>query len=266
MCSRTMGWKRRLATLANRVLAPLGARLEPVRSVDEPHLFEPGRHAPDAKPWDATFRRWIAEGKASGRDPNELCDRGWGSPLSAAETHYLPHITPASVVLELGPGTGALTRYLLLRCRELILVDYSEVVCRWMDEYLTGKERPFTVHRIDGPTLPMVSSGSIDVVIAHGVFEHVELDDTISFFEEFHRVLKPGGVAAFNFDNIMTEEALELFRRLRPAPGGRCIFRFYHPETLRRLGHAVGFETLRLTVSESRFGYVEFAKPERHRP
>jgi SAM-dependent methyltransferase len=244
----TMGLRQRIANLANAALRPLGAQL--VRC--------PGNE----KPWDEAFRRWIEQAEASGRDPNEMGDREWGDdPLAQAlERHYLPAIGEESVVLELGPGTGRLTRHIIGRCHSLILVDYSPLVCAWLRKYLAGKGR-FVVHQIEAPRLAMVGSASVDAVLANGVFEHIDVDDLVCFLEEFERVLKPGGVVAFNFDNLMSPEGWAWFGSHRAAPGVRGIFRFYHPEMLQVIAERIGFRLRRMTTSASRFAYVELEKP-----
>ena len=92
----------------------------------------------------------------AGVDPNDVGDQDWGGPaLDACTARLFPHLTRESVVLELGPGSGRYTRHVLPRCREMVLVDYSKLVCEWLSEYLKGKGR-FRVHHIDRPALPMI--------------------------------------------------------------------------------------------------------------
>ena len=109
------------------------------------------------RPWDADFKKWIAEARESGQDPNDIGDEAWQSdPLKLAlERHYLPHINANSVVLELGPGSGRATRHVISRCREMILVDYSHFVCEWLESYLAAKW-VYRIYQIDDPWLPMI--------------------------------------------------------------------------------------------------------------
>jgi SAM-dependent methyltransferase len=236
----------RLATAVNSALSHVGFRLV--------------RAEPKLKPWDGAFLQWIAEAEKKGGDPNDVGDQDWDDdPLNQAlEQHYYPHITPDSVVLELGPGTGRATRYLLPKCREMVLVDYSQIVCDWLERYLKSRGR-FRVLKIDDPGLPGVRDNSIDVAIANGVFEHIDPDGMLRFLREFHRVLRPGGVAAFNFDNIMSEQGFHWF--LETPTKDRCIFKLYHPETVAKMATGVGFEVLRLTTGETRFAFIEIRKP-----
>ena len=236
-----------LMRLANTILRPAGAEMVPYIS---------------AKPWDSHFQSWLAEAEATGKDPNDVGDVEWcDDPLQQTlETHYLPYIHPDSIVLELGPGTGRLTRHIISRCREMILVDYSIFVCRWLEKYLKGKGR-FRICQIHSPALPAVATGSVDVIMANGVFEHIDFDDLLCFLEEFNRVLKPGGVISFNFDNVMTAEGMQRFQQYRGEPGAKCIFRFYHPDVMRTLAEAAGLQVRRLTVNSTRFAHIDLQKP-----
>jgi hypothetical protein len=58
----------------------------------------------------------------------------------------------------------------------MILLDYSEFVCEWLDGYLAGKGE-FETHWLEHPKFTVVSDRCVDFALAYGVFEHVELDD-----------------------------------------------------------------------------------------
>jgi SAM-dependent methyltransferase len=236
---------RHAVKLANGLLGRVGVRL--VRTQVQ-------------KPWDEEFAQWIAEAKAAGVDPNDLGDRAWrGVALEGASQRLFPRISPQSVVLELGPGTGRYTRHVLPRCREMILVDYSALVCEWLREYLRGKGQ-FRVHHIDKPTFAEVADGAVDFAFANGVFEHIDPDDTDFLLQEFHRVLKPGGVLWFNFNTFMSPGGMRWFRQEEVKPGGRRLFRFYHPELLKRMAEMRGFSKVSVTTDEGRFAYLEAFK------
>lgn len=226
----------------------------------------PGRRAPSPEPewaaesWDGWFRRWIEEGRRSGRDPNDIGDEEWEvDSRVVAETHYLPLIGPDDRVLELGPGTGRITRYVMPRCRHMVLVDYSSLVCQWLEEYLSGKGT-FETHRITEPVLDGVPDGSVDVVIAHGVVEHLDFDDTLWYLESFHRVLRPGGRVRFNYENLMSEGGVAFLRQQRAKPGKRDVFRFHHPEGMNQLARMAGFRKVESQVSDDRWAFLTAVK------
>lgn len=229
-------WKRTIK-VANGALRFAGLRLEALT---------------DRRHWDAQFARWIAKARDAGVDPNDVGDQEWsGNALEGCRQYLFPLMTPDAVVLELGPGSGRYTRHVLPRCARMILVDYSKLVCDWLSEYLHGKGT-FTVHHIQQPLIPEVADESVDVVFANGVFEHIDPDDTDYFLQEFRRVLKPGGRLWFNFDNFMSPGGSEWFRDQAPRPGARRVFRFYHPDMLKRMAEMRGFHDVQIGVSEGR--------------
>lgn len=249
-----MTWaKRVLRRGADRILAGVGFRLSPLAE---------GSHG--ARPWDETFLNWIAEAERAGRDPNEIGDAEWSRgapPLAALEQFYLPHVTAKSVVLELGPGTGRYTRYIIGRSKHMILVDYSKVVCSFLQTYLATKGS-FEVHTIDKPLLQGVATGTVDFAMANGVFEHLDPEESLWFLQEFFRTLRPGGTAVFNFDNIMVPGGMGHLLRTRGNPGDRCIFRFYHPGAMQRLAEEAGFDVTSIdTTFHDRLAYIELKRP-----
>lgn len=243
-----MGVRRALLPILNRALRPLDVRLLTV----------------DAAPptiWDRHFAGWIQEAQASGRDPNDIGDERWAEDLLdvGLEDHYLPAFGPDSVVLELGPGSGRLTRHLVGKCLELIVVDSSLIVCDWITQYLAGKGA-YRVYAIAGPHFPMVGSGEIDAVLAHGVVEHLDLDELYWFLVEFHRVLRQGGKVAFNFDNVMTDRGVEVMSQ--DGPGIRALFRVQHPESIRRVAEAAGF-VVEVICTSGRIAFASLTKSPR---
>jgi SAM-dependent methyltransferase len=237
---------RRAVALVDRALRLTGYRLEAL-------------NRPTEMPWDRDFRRWVREADASGADPNDLGDLRWAEDLleEGLRDHYLPLVERGAVALELGPGTGRLTRHLVGVCEEVVVVDRSSFVCAWMSEYLRDRGR-HRVYRIDGPSLPMILDGEVDVVLAHGVVEHLDLDELYWFLLEFHRVLRTGGGVAFNFDNVMTSRGAEVLTQ--DGPGRRALFRVHHPEAVRRVAELTGFADVSIVETPGRVAFARLSK------
>lgn len=215
----------------------------------------------ESKPWDDSFRAWIEDAKRQGRDPNDVGDERWGDARLGAERRYLPLMGADSVVLELGPGTGRFTRHFVQHCKELVLVDYSKLVCRWLEQYFQAQDKVRVVHARDY-ALGVVGSGSVDVVIANGVFEHIYLEGFYHYLVTFARVMKPGAQGCLNFNNILSEGGFRHFKEKLPSGmGERSIFRFYHPGTVEKLCREAGLEVVSLDTNDHRFAFLTFRKP-----
>jgi SAM-dependent methyltransferase len=191
--------------------------------------------------WEEQFTRWIAEARATGADPNDVGDREWWTDRldHALHAYYIPAAEGARVV-ELGPGSGRLTRHLIAVAEHLTLLDLSRFVCEWIDEYLAGHEN-YEVHQIAGAEARIVPSGSADAVFAHGVMEHLDLDQIYWFFREFQRILVPGGRVVFNFDNATSRGGIDHLAT-SSSPQTRSVFRFHAPAAIAALAEASGFD------------------------
>ena len=143
----------------------------------------------------------------------------------------------------------------------MILLDYSEFVCSWLDRYLAGKGT-FETHWIEHPRFASVADRSVDFAFAYGVFEHIDLDDTWEMFREIERVLRPGGHLWFNFDTLSTPGGLAHFKaeRARLGPEQRSVFRFHHPDDLCALAQDAGLEVSALERSQDRSIWVTLHK------
>jgi SAM-dependent methyltransferase len=197
---------------------------------------------PDALPtWEEQFTRWVDEARATATDPNDIGDREWGTDRldHALEAYYLPAARGARVV-ELGPGTGRLTRHIVGIAEHLTLLDLSDFVCSWIDEYLTGHSN-YEVHRITGAEAPMIPADSVDAVFAHGVMEHLDTDQIYWFFRDFQRILVPGGRVVFNFDSATSEGGISHLTG-SSGPHWRSVFRFHAPAAIVALAEASGFD------------------------
>lgn len=101
------------------------------------------------------------------------------------------------MVLEIGPGAGRWTEYLLEESGHLIGVDISEqcvIECR--RRFASHPNASFVVG--NGADLRSVATGSVDRIWSFDVFVHVNREDFASYLAEFARVLKPGGIGVLH--------------------------------------------------------------------
>ena len=214
----------------------------------------------DERPWDKQFRQWIREAEEQGKDPNDVGDQYWSSPINGLEKYYYPVFDKNSVVLELGPGSGRYTRHLIDRCKEMVLVDYSKAVCEWCRTYFAGK--PMRIIHCTDYRLDEIADSSIDAVISNGVFEHIYPEGTFQYLRAFQRVMKPGARGCINYENIMSKDGFEFFVKHLPRRlDDREIFRFYHPDVIAKFIKEAGLELLKMEISDIRIAFATFRKP-----
>jgi len=119
----------------------------------------------------------------------------WGDPevdepLRYVKGHFLlPYVTPQATVLEIGPGGGRWTRY-LLAARRVYAVDYHQEL---LDELAVNFRADNLISiRNSGTDLPGVPPESIDFVFSFGVFVHLDLDLIDAYLHSFKSVLSCG--------------------------------------------------------------------------
>lgn len=129
--------------------------------------------------------------------------RAWGGPHSQWSTCIWPRVSaflPASSVLEIAPGYGRWTKYLLPLSTAYLGVDLSESCVRACTERFADQSHAkFAAN--DGTKLPMVVDGSIDFIFSFDSLVHVEADVIGSYLHEFSRVLSADGVAFIHHSN-----------------------------------------------------------------
>lgn len=118
-------------------------------------------------------------------------------PLICLQRHFLtPYVTPKTTMLEIGPGGGRWTRY-LLAARMVYAVDYHQEL---LDELAVNFRADNIVSiKNNGTDLLGVPPESIDFVFSFGVFVHLDLDLIDAYLRSFKSVLKCGGSVVLQY-------------------------------------------------------------------
>jgi SAM-dependent methyltransferase len=140
-------------------------------------------------------------------------------------------------VLDFGCGCGRLLRHWQPRTgRQFYGVDYNPDLIDWC----TGAF-PFAQFYVNRPLIPLTFFGDkiFDFVYASSVFTHLDQRNERFSMSEFHRILKPGGLALFTTkgernSNQLSERERAKFRlgeRIIKHPRYACtnICGVYHP-------------------------------------
>ncbi len=122
--------------------------------------------------------------------------------------HIRPHVTPDSVVLEIGPGGGRWTRY-LLDAKTLILVDIVPDFFDYLKTRFPEHAHKFVFYQPETHELRGVADASIDYLLTFDAFVHVEPEGIREYLADIVRVLKPGATAVIHYGDITKKAATE---------------------------------------------------------
>lgn len=112
------------------------------------------------------------------------------------EEFMAPYVGPDTYAVEIAPGHGRWSQYLVDRAARLALVDISDTsieVCRRRFSGRSGVECFVN----DGRTLP-AENEVVDFVWSFDSFVHMDRGTIDGYLGEIRRVLKPGGVAVIH--------------------------------------------------------------------
>jgi SAM-dependent methyltransferase len=118
--------------------------------------------------------------------------------LAKIRRRYLePYVTPDTVALEIGPGGGRWTRY-LLGARELVLVELNSEFFPYLRNRFRRADH-LRFYQTSGYEMAGVDDGSIDFVFSFATFVHIDPDGIDAYLGEIRRVLHPGGIATLHY-------------------------------------------------------------------
>jgi ubiquinone/menaquinone biosynthesis C-methylase UbiE len=112
----------------------------------------------------------------------------------------IQHHLPAHTILDIGPGFGRWTKYLMEHCEHMILVDISEKcinACRrrFGDNGITYRVGP-------GASLDFLQDESIDFAFSWEALVYVESDGIDTYLNDLSRKLKADGTAFLHHSNL----------------------------------------------------------------
>lgn len=128
----------------------------------------------------------------------------WGGPEYqwwGALYPRLMRFLPAGTILEIAPGFGRFTQYLLPFATRLIGVDLSQKcveACR--RRFHDSPQASFLIN--DGVSFPMIDEGSVDLAFSFDSLVHAETHVLRSYVSELASKLSPNGVGFIHHFNI----------------------------------------------------------------
>jgi SAM-dependent methyltransferase len=136
----------------------------------------------------------------------EPWSRNWGSSSAQWYGCIYPRIhnfLPAPTILEIAPGMGRWTEFLVPHCDAFIGVDIAPrctEACK--ERFADHPEATFFTN--DGQSLPMVTESSVDFAFSFDSLVHVESTALGDYLFELARVLKPDGAGFLHHSNYGT--------------------------------------------------------------
>ncbi|HKD99700.1 MAG TPA: methyltransferase domain-containing protein [Planctomycetota bacterium] len=130
------------------------------------------------------------------------------------DTYAAPYLRPESRVLEIGPGGGRYTRYLIERCASLTAIDVSSRMLERSRRRFAEVEHARFV-KGNGHDLAPIADASVDFAFSCNVFVQLDLEDVFGYLAELRRVLAPGGVASIHYADFSGPEGWMHFLQSR---------------------------------------------------
>jgi ubiquinone/menaquinone biosynthesis C-methylase UbiE len=109
----------------------------------------------------------------------------------------LPALRGKACILEIGPGAGVWSEILAKFSQRLILVDIVPQCLDMCRQKLASADH-VSYELNDGRSLAFIGDHEVDGIWSIHTFVHINEDDVLSYFSEFKRILKAGGVAVIH--------------------------------------------------------------------
>ena len=138
-------------------------------------------------------------------DGGEEWSTGWGGSESQWFGSIFPRLhrfLPARRILEIAPGFGRWTKFLISACDEFVGIDLSAKcidACR--DRFATAKHAQFFTN--DGQSLAAAQDATFDLIFSFDSLVHAEHDVLASYVPQVLRKLSPTGVAFLHHSNLL---------------------------------------------------------------
>ena len=157
----------------------------------------------------------------------------WGDPettppLTYVRDHFLqPYLTPMTTAIEIGPGGGRWTRY-MLGVKRLYAVDFHQEL---LDELKSNfKQKNLIFVKNNGNDFPGIANESIDFIYCFGTFVHLDVEVIDQYLRNMKMLLKPNSNVVIQYSD-----------KSKPLGKSNLGFSENDPDVMRRLVSSHGY-------------------------
>ena len=128
----------------------------------------------------------------------------WGDPdvvrplRFIRDRYVLPYVSPEHTAVEIGPGGGRWTRY-LLDFKKLYVVDYHAELLAELKKNFCKPGMEFIKN--NGTDFPGIPERSIDYLFSFGTFVHLDAPIIEIYLANMKKILKPGANAVIQYSD-----------------------------------------------------------------
>lgn len=180
-----------------------------------------------------SFLRRLGKAVRELRSPTELYGLEWGDPETRGSLRFirdryvLPYVDPAGVAVEIGPGGGRWTRY-LLGFRQVYVVDYHAELLQELKKHFDRPNMAFI--RNTGTDFPGIADRSVDFLFSFGCFVHLDAHLVEQYLKNMRRILKGSSHAVIQYS-----DKNKILAQMNPA------FSENSPERMRKMVQEAGY-------------------------
>jgi ubiquinone/menaquinone biosynthesis C-methylase UbiE len=184
-----------------------------------------------------SFVRRVRRAMREVMSPSRLYGLQWGDPERAGgpqaymrDRYILPYVKSDQVALEIGPGGGRWTKY-LLGFRQLYVVDYHVELLNELRKRCKRPNMQFIVNH--GTDFPGVQENSVDYIVSIACFVHLEPHLIRNYLSNMYPILKPFGNVVLTYSDktkvgaqlnpTFTENTPESMRQMVTGAGFRIV-------------------------------------------
>lgn len=153
---------------------------------------------------DVETNKYLWDKQYEWEDGGDEWSACWGGPDMQWYGTILPRIqqfVPSAAVLEIAPGFGRWTKYLLSLADRIVLVDLAERCIEYCKTRFKN-ETHIEYFVNDGTSLDMIEDETLDFVFSYDSLVHAEIDVMQAYIEQLSKKLIANGVAFLHHSNI----------------------------------------------------------------